>query len=483
MGDNNSLGLMVASADSVASPSASTSGAWRAAFATLQPLLEALLLIGSAWLALLPSDLLQAHGALAGADRHDALVASITTLFAPFVLRQHTAAGSATRQVLRDLTGRYAVFAVIAALALGLGWQAGTPGLWLMLWLTSGFVAIATLRTLASRAPAVERVAVVGAGPATDRLVQYLRRSAPVGVDFLGVFDDRSTRTQSVRMLRSGSVADLLALGRERHVDLVLIALPDHAESRILELLAQLKSLSVSVALSPCGIELAMPKLPVELMAGRLPLTLIAEPPIRRVGAIAKAFEDYVLGALLVLLLSPLLALIAIAVRLDSPGPVLFRQPRHAWNNAEFGIFKFRTMRWDPQGTQRPLQQTRRDDPRITRVGRFLRRTSLDELPQLFNVLRGEMSLVGPRPHAVDMRTEQQLCSEIVETYAQRHRVKPGLTGLAQVRGYRGATHTTEQLRRRIEADLEYVEHWSPWLDLQILLRTAWIVIRGHNAY
>ncbi|WP_051362122.1 exopolysaccharide biosynthesis polyprenyl glycosylphosphotransferase [Solimonas soli] len=477
MGQKISLDWTARPAQTAAPPS----GNWRAALTTLQPLLETLLLVGAAWLALLL--LRPLVGAMAPSD-HEALMASITTLFAPFVLRQRSEARVAPRRrVLRDLAGPYLLFAAIATLALGLGWQSETPRLWLLLWLTLGFAGIGALRSAMCRAPVVERIAVVGAGEATDRLVHYLQRSAPASVELVGVFDDRATRPPSSTMARSGSVADLLALGRQRRVDLVLIALPDHAETRILELLGQLKSLSVSVALSPCGIELAMPKLPVEYVAGRMPLTLIAERPIRRAGAIAKAAEDYLLGGLLVLLLSPLLALIALAVRLDSPGPILFRQPRHAWNNAEFDVFKFRTMRWNPQGAPQPLRQTERGDPRVTRVGRFLRRTSLDELPQLFNVLRGEMSLVGPRPHAVDMRTEERLGSEIVETYAHRHRVKPGLTGLAQVRGYRGATHTAEQLRRRIEADLEYVEHWSLWLDLQILARTAWIVIRGHNAY
>ena len=195
--------------------------------------------------------------------------------------------------------------------------------------------------------------------------------------------------------------------------------------------------------------------------------------------------EDWLLGGLIILLLSPLLAVVALLVRIDSPGPILFKQRRHAANNREFFIYKFRTMRWQPevQSGAEALIQTARDDNRITRLGSFLRKTSIDELPQLFNVLRGEMSLVGPRPHAVNMRTEERLGHEIVDTYAHRHRVKPGITGWSQVNGSRGATNTVEQLRRRVELDIYYVENWSLYLDLKILAMTFVTVLWGRNAF
>jgi polysaccharide biosynthesis protein PslA len=165
------------------------------------------------------------------------------------------------------------------------------------------------------------------------------------------------------------------------------------------------------------------------------------------------------------------MAMIAIAIRLDSPGPVIYRQRRHGRNNREFEVLKFRTMVSRVHG---PCQQTTRDDPRVTRLGRFLRRSSLDELPQLWNVLRGDMSLVGPRPHPTDMRTGGRLGDEISHRYPHRHRVKPGLTGLAQVRGCRGATEFDDQLIQRLEHDIAYVENWSIWLDLKIILITPW---------
>ena len=176
------------------------------------------------------------------------------------------------------------------------------------------------------------------------------------------------------------------------------------------------------------------------------------------------------------------MGLIALAIRLDSSGPVFFNQRREGWNNRPFTIFKFRSMHWQP-GPCGPLRQTERNDARVTRVGRFLRRTSLDELPQLFNVMRGEMSLVGPRPHAVDMRTEQKLGQDIIAAYAHRHRVKPGMTGWAQVHGLRGATDTAGQLRARVEHDLYYIENWSLMLDLRVLVKTFFQVVFGKNAF
>ena len=195
-----------------------------------------------------------------------------------------------------------------------------------------------------------------------------------------------------------------------------------------------------------------------------------------------KAVEDYVLalGALAVAAVP--MALIALAVRLDSPGPVLFRQRRTGFNNKDFFVFKFRTM-YHEHADHEVQRQVEEGDPRVTRVGAILRRTSLDELPQIFNVLRGEMSFIGPRPHAPGTRAGGKLFEEVTDRYAARHRVKPGLTGLAQVRGYRGQTETEEKLILRVESDLEYIEKWSLWLDLVILVRTLLAVARMRNAH
>ena len=219
------------------------------------------------------------------------------------------------------------------------------------------------------------------------------------------------------------------------------------------------------------------------LVADSVSVTPLADRPIKRWDAVVKTGVDLLIGGLVTVLLLPLLAIIALAIRIDSPGPVIFKQRRHAQNNREFEIYKFRTMRWNASAAAEDLRQTNRRDERITSLGRLLRASSLDELPQLFNVLKGDMSLVGPRPHAVDMRTEGRLGHEITDLYPQRHRVKPGITGWSQVNGARGATDTVEQLRRRVTLDLHYIENWSLLLDLKILALTAREVIKGNNAY
>jgi lipopolysaccharide/colanic/teichoic acid biosynthesis glycosyltransferase len=191
-----------------------------------------------------------------------------------------------------------------------------------------------------------------------------------------------------------------------------------------------------------------------------------------------------VLAAIMIIVLLPLFAVLAVAVRLNSPGPVIFKQWRHGWNNSQFKIWKFRTMTWEGELRGNGLIQTKREDPRVTRVGKFLRQSSLDELPQLFNVLRGEMSLVGPRPHMVVMRTEDLLGEDIIAEYSHRHRVKPGITGWAQVNGMRGATHRVEQMRKRVELDLYYIENWSIVFDIKILLMTPFkLLFDRSNAY
>jgi len=211
-------------------------------------------------------------------------------------------------------------------------------------------------------------------------------------------------------------------------------------------------------------------------------LLLATEPALADWREVVKRAEDIVLASLALLLFALPMLLIALAVRLDSPGPVLFRQRRTGHQGASFQMLKFRTMRFEPEPTA-ALAQATRADPRVTPLGALLRRTSLDELPQLFNVLRGDMSLVGPRPHAPATRAAGRLFHEVVPSYATRYRIRPGLTGLAQVRGLRGETDTEDKLVQRIESDLEYIENWSVGLDLLIVLRTALAVLLMKNAY
>jgi Undecaprenyl-phosphate glucose phosphotransferase len=321
----------------------------------------------------------------------------------------------------------------------------------------------------------------VGSGPVADRLVNHLELVSQGMTQIVGIFDDRAERVPENSLRPCGSISDLVELGRERQIDWIIVTLPWSAEKRLLAILRELKNLAVDVALCPQQIGLQLPHRKVEYM-GDLPVMLIADRPLRRWAFVLKQMEDKILGGLITLATLPLMGLVALAIRLDSPGPIIFRQWRHGWNNSEFEVYKFRTMRHD-KAQPGVMRQTARNDSRITRVGGFLRRTSLDELPQLFNVLKGDMSLVGPRPHPTVMRTEEQLGHEIVDEYAHRHRVKPGITGWAQVNGLRGATMNAYQLQKRIEYDLYYIENWSLLLDFKILLMTSLKVMSDKNAF
>ena len=259
------------------------------------------------------------------------------------------------------------------------------------------------------------------------------------------------------------------------------VALPWQAAARLRDVVQQL-------AVTPIAIRLA-PDLAAFDYAGRsfvqvagLPMLHLFDRPISGWSRVTKAAEDYLLGTLFLILLSPLLLIIALAIKLDSPGPTLFRQRRLGFNNNPIEVWKFRSMHADKEDPDCLVQVTK-DDPRVTRVGRLLCRTSFDELPQLANVLRGEMSIVGPRPHAPGTRARGQLFEEVVERYAARHRVKPGITGWAQVNGWRGETNTLEKIQKRVEYDLYYIDNWSIWFDLRIIARTVAVLLRDNRAY
>lgn len=416
----------------------------------------------------------------------------------PFVLGDRRFGTEATRRSRWLLVKTHALrFIKFGGVVLGIAFATRTldnvPRSWAAVWLLSSFTLtitarialVVSLRRLEQDSVLTQAIAVVGAGPIADRLIRHLLESQPGSTELLGVFDDRGGRNDGRQFIPKGSVLDLIELGKKRTIDWILVALPSTADDRVLAIVHELKTLAVPVGLCPESVGLKLPNHLINFVGDRLPVTLLADRPIRRWDAVLKAIEDSLLGGLIVLLLLPLLLLVALLVRLDSPGPVIFKQRRHAWNNGEFHIYKFRTMRWEPESPAAAgvIRQTARNDDRITRLGRFLRKTSIDELPQLFNVLRGEMSLVGPRPHAVDMRTEERLGHEIIDTYSHRHRVKPGITGWSQVNGLRGATDTVAQLRRRVELDLYYVENWSLYLDFKILVMTFLTVVLGRNAY
>jgi len=422
--------------------------------------------------------------------------ALVAAVLAPFILYDkrfgRVASRGQTSLLVRSYALRFSVFAGVI-LALGAVSQAlnNFPLGWVLIWFAASLLLTSLTRVLAAQyvrrlqrqGVLTEVIAVVGAGPVTDRLVQALRQTRPETIELLGVFDDKIIGAVHSAIKPAGTLAQLIELGKTRKIDWILLTLPPTAEHRVLSIVQRLKALSVPIGLCPQHVGLTVPYRTIDYVADSVPVSLLADRPIKRWDAVIKAAEDFLLGGIITLLLLPLLAVIALAIKLNSPGPVIFKQRRHTFNNCEFDIYKFRTMRWNPEAAAETLKQTSRHDDRVTRVGRFLRSSSLDELPQLFNVLKGDMSLVGPRPHAVNMRTEDRLGSEITDIYAHRHRVKPGITGWSQVNGARGATNTTAQLRRRVELDLHYIENWSLLLDLKILLLTPREVLKRTNAY
>jgi Undecaprenyl-phosphate glucose phosphotransferase len=303
-------------------------------------------------------------------------------------------------------------------------------------------------------------------------------------VEIVGVFDERAGRGvvgAGLRELPHGTTADLVELSRRLEIDRIVVALPHSAEKRLLEILRKLHKMPVEISLAPDMVGFNVPAKDHEAFGG-LPLLDVYGRPLTFGQTLVKSAFDRLAAALGIVLLSPLLLGVALAIKLDSKGPVLFRQNRFGFGDRVIGVYKFRTMKAESADTNGE-KQTETNDPRITRIGGLLRRLSIDELPQLLNVLRGELSLVGPRPHAVSMRVKQRRNEDIVPDYALRHHVRPGITGWAQVNGYHGPVDTERHLHERVAYDLDYINHWSLWFDVRILLRTVVIAFGQRHAY
>lgn len=328
------------------------------------------------------------------------------------------------------------------------------------------------------------RTVIVGGGKPAFDLIERLDRTGQSAIHILGLFDDRD-KLRSPEMVgrycKLGRFDDLVEFCRKESIDLLIIALPPSAEDRILHVLKMLWVLPIDVRIAALGSKLKL-KARAYNYIGDVPFLPMFDKPMSDWNVALKAIEDRALAALGLVALSPLLALIALAVKLDSKGPVFFRQIRHGFNNEAIGVFKFRSMYAD-QSDAGASRLVTRGDPRVTRVGAFLRRSSLDELPQLLNVLRGELSLVGPRPHAMQAKAAGRIYNEVVDGYFARHKVKPGITGWAQINGWRGETDTVEKIEQRVAHDLFYIENWSACLDLRILLLTPLSLVTAKNAY
>ena len=273
-----------------------------------------------------------------------------------------------------------------------------------------------------------------------------------------------------------------MEFGRRTRVDLVIFSLPISAESRILQMLKKLWVLPVDIRLAAHSNKLQFRPRSYSYI-GKVPVLDVADRPIADWDVVMKWLFDKIVGGLILLCALPVMALIALAIKLDSRGPVLFKQKRYGFNNDLIEVYKFRSMYTDAADASANKLVTK-DDPRVTRIGRIIRKASLDELPQLFNVVfKGNLSLVGPRPHAVNAKAEARLYDEAVDGYFARHRVKPGITGWAQINGWRGETDTHEKIQQRVEHDLYYIENWSLLLDLYIMLRTPFALLKTENAY
>ena len=329
------------------------------------------------------------------------------------------------------------------------------------------------------------RTVVVGADGSGEALIAALAAQRDSDVRVIGVFDDRGDDRSSAScggVPKLGTVDDLVEFARHTRVDLVIFSLPISAESRILQMLKKLWVLPVDIRLAAHADKLRFRPRSYSYI-GHVPVIDIFDRPIADWDVVMKWLFDKIIGSLVLICVAPILLLIALAIKLDSKGPIFFKQRRYGFNNKFVEIYKFRSMYAEHTDAAASRLVTK-NDPRVTRVGRFIRKTSLDELPQLFNVVfTGNLSLVGPRPHAIYAKAADHLYDEAVDGYFARHRVKPGITGWAQINGWRGETDSREKILRRVEHDLYYIENWSILFDLYIVARTPFALIRGEGAY
>jgi putative colanic acid biosynthesis UDP-glucose lipid carrier transferase len=321
---------------------------------------------------------------------------------------------------------------------------------------------------------------LVGLSPVGRKLGEQFDAHRSLGVRLVGLFDDRATERLGAlpEWGLKGRLADIPQFVKEHRVDTVFIALPMASQARLLNLLDELRDTTASIYFVPDIFLFDVIQARLDEVNG-IPVLAVCESPHDGVNSLLKPLSDFILATVILAFVSPLLLAIAIGVKLSSPGPVIFKQPRYGLDGRDIIVYKFRTMHVMQDGAHVP--QAKKNDPRITRLGGFLRRTSLDELPQFINVLQGRMSIVGPRPHAA---AHNELYRKLIKGYMIRHKVKPGITGLAQVFDCRGETDSLEKMEKRIEFDLTYLRNWSLGLDLMIMLRTVRVLLKGSdNAY
>jgi putative colanic acid biosynthesis UDP-glucose lipid carrier transferase len=337
------------------------------------------------------------------------------------------------------------------------------------------------LHGLRSQGFNTRRVAVVGTGHCGERLAKSIESAPWMGLDLLGFYDEQPQQMDLARIGRRipvlGDLDQLIIDAREGRIDKVYITLSLDSQARLQELIKGLSDTTASVYVIPDVFMFELLHARSESING-LPSISIFDSPMDGAWSMVKRVEDVVLSSIILTLIALPLLLISLAIKLTSPGPVLFRQRRYGLDGRPIMVWKFRSMSVQENGDV--VTQATRNDSRITPLGAFLRRTSLDELPQFFNVLRGEMSIVGPRPHAVAHNEQYR---KQVSGYMLRHKVKPGITGWAQINGWRGETDTLDKMQKRVEFDLQYIEHWSVWLDMKIILLTLFKGFVNKNAF
>ena len=319
---------------------------------------------------------------------------------------------------------------------------------------------------------------IVGANTISQELLSYISKRPLLLIKNLGYFDDRQTSRVSGNFgPYLGKTKDMIPYIQDKNIDMIFISLPMTSQPRIQKLVEQFSDTTTSIYFLPDMYIFDLLQAQVDYI-GDMPIVSLGESPYTGIDGVIKISSDYIFATLILILLSPLMLCIALAVKLSSPGPVIFKQSRYGYNGKEIIVYKFRSMIVTENGDN--IVQAKRNDQRVTKIGAFLRRTSLDELPQFINVLQGRMSVVGPRPHAV---AHNEAYRKLIRGYMMRHKTKPGITGWAQVNGWRGETDVLEKMEKRVEHDLYYLNNWSLWFDIWIIMRTVWTVLNRKNAY
>ncbi len=397
-----------------------------------------------------------------------------------------------TRYLPRIVLVWTAVFALFAGAGFAFKVSGDFSRLLFGYWFVAGALSIAILRLASARlfrrwarnGRMERRALIVGGGKTAEGLIRSIEQQPYNDIRICGIFDDRDDKRSPPIVAgypKLGNIVELIEFARIARIDMLIVSLPISAESRVLSLLKKLWVLPVDIRLSAHSNQLQFRPRSYSFI-GSVPMLDIFDKPINDWDSVAKRAFDVVFSLIGIVAFSPVMLATAIAIKLDSKGPILFRQKRHGFNNEVIDVYKFRSM-YAEQSDPTAKKTVTRNDPRVTRVGRVIRKTSIDELPQFFNALFGSLSLVGPRPHAVAAQSHNLLYNEVVDGYFARHRVKPGVTGWAQINGWRGEMDTDEKIRMRTEYDLFYIENWSLWFDLKILMLTPLRLLDTENAY